>query len=173
MTTLKQDVERIWPGAVILEFVREYIDVSMDLDRFRLMTLENASLHFEHDARGEINGYARRLVVKHPKSPVTITYTLDWETGMPDIALSGLFSGKPHDRKMAIRLIDTFLDRMSKRGPKTLDIYDRAFQRLLAGEDKKKVNKEFLESNPNIEEANYKNAMSRRRKWVKEGRYRK
>jgi len=168
MTTLKQDVERIWPGAVILELVREYIDVSMDLDRFRLMTLENASLHFEHDARGEINGYARRLVVKHPKSPVTITYTLDWETGMPDIALSGLFSGKPHDRKMAIRLIDTFLDRLSKRGPKPLKPYDQAFQKILAGEDKTKVRDEILEQHPGITENAYNNAMLRRRQRLKE-----
>ena len=165
MTTLEQDIESIWPGAGIVELEYQSADLNQQGDRFMLLTLDHVQVSTRR--RGDFVEFVTRLTVGHSNSPVTITYTLDPEKRAPAITLGGLYYGDPGDRQVAIRVVDYLRSRLSRRGPKTLDIYDRPFQRLLAGADPAIVHDEFLEQNPEKSESAYKNAMYRRRQWLK------
>ena len=149
-----------WPGAEIIERQYKKIDLTDQTARFLLLVLENVIVSANSQ-------YITRMVVKHPDSPITITFTLNLMEQAPDITMGGLFYGEPGDRKKAIRLVDYLISPLSRRGPKTYDPYDLAFKRILTGEDAAKVKDEYLEQH-DVSSNAFNNAMLRRRQWLKE-----
>jgi hypothetical protein len=162
---LAKGINDAWPGAEIIEREYQDLDLTDQVSKFLLLILEHVVV--SANMQGGIIQYMTRLVLKHPDSPITITYTLDLEEQAPDITLGGLFYGEPGDRRKAIRVVDYLVSPLSRRGPKPLDAYDQAFTRLLTGDDPVTVKEEFLEQNPHISDSGYKNAMYRRRQWLK------
>jgi len=165
---LAKDIDDVWPGARIIE--REYrdFDLSKQSNKFLLLIIERIIIAARQP--GDMIQYVSRLVIKHPDSTITITYTLDPKDQAPDIRLGGLVYGEPGDRRKALRMVDYLLSRISRRGPKTLDAYDQAFARILAGVDPGTVKDDFLEQHPHTSDNAYKNAMYRRRQWWLEGK---